>query len=277
MSKKKFAIIGKPLSHSLSPVLHSYWFKKYNINAEYKAYEINDEEIKNLIDRVKNKDLDGLNVTLPYKQRVIPHLNEMINDAKQTNSVNTIFLNEQNKLVGDNTDVFGLQAAYLKNLSLLDNSKTKAIILGAGGVAPSIINALKKSNIKDISLSNRTFDKSLFLKKQFSFINLIKWDECMERLKNYDIIINATSLGLKGGENFKNFPNQIKERSVFIDTIYNPLETDMIKFFKSKNIKTYNGLDMLIYQGQKSFYIWNKINPEIDDNLISLLERKISC
>ena len=99
----------------------------------------------------------------------------------------------------------------------------------------------------------------------------------MERLKNYDIIINATSLGLKGGENFKNFPNQIKERSVFIDTIYNPLETDMIKFFKSKNIKTYNGLDMLIYQGQKSFYIWNKINPEIDDNLISLLERKISC
>ncbi len=276
MKKKTFAIIGKPLSHSLSPVLHNYWFKKYNIEANYEAFEINDSDIEKVLEKIKKRELSGINVTLPYKQKVIPYLSEMINDAKLTNSVNTIFLDHNDNLVGDNTDVFGLQAAYLKNLSLLDNSLVKALILGAGGVAPSIINALNKSNIKNISLTNRTHEKSLFLKKQFPYINLIKWGEYQSKIINFDIIINATSLGLKNGENFDKFPNDIKEKSVYIDTVYNPLDTEMIKHFKSRNIKTYNGLDMLIYQGQKSFYIWNKINPEIDEELISLLEKQIS-
>ena len=163
MNKKKFAIIGNPIGHSLSPILHNYWFKKYKINAEYSLLEIKEDEIKNVIEKIRNKIIHGVNVTLPYKQKVIALLDQHINDAKESGSVNTIYLNEEKKVVGENTDVYGLQAAYFKKI--IDNNalKKKALIIGAGGVSPSVIVALTKSNISDITLINRTYDKCLFL------------------------------------------------------------------------------------------------------------------
>ena len=115
------------------------------------------------------------------------------------------------------------------------------------------------------------------MKKKFPFIDILNLNEVPQRISEFDIIINATSLGLKNGEQFNINLDGLTDKSIFIDTIYNPLETKIIKHLKGKNIKTFNGLDMLIYQGQKSFYIWNKINPEIDDELIQLLENRIKC
>ena len=275
MNKKIYCIIGNPLSHSLSPTLHNYWFKKYDINAEYKILEISENEINQTLKKVKNKEIAGINITLPYKQKVIPFLQELINDSKHTNSVNTVYLDKSEKLVGDNTDVFGLQAGYLKEINLKEIKLKKVLVLGAGGVAPSVILALNKSNLNNISLTNRTFEKSLFLKKRFPSLKLLKWEDYHKSIKDYDIIINATSLGLKNGENFNQLFGSCKSSLVYIDTIYNPYETKMIKHLKNQNIKTYNGLDMFMYQGQKSFYLWHKINPEIDDELVNLLISKI--
>ena len=165
MKKIKFAIIGSPISHSLSPIMHNYWFKKYNIDAEYDLLDINKSEIQSVMDKIKNKEIKGINVTLTYKNSVISFLSKTINDANETHSVNTIMLDEKNNLIGENTDVFGFQAAYLKSIPNQDTRNKKVLILGAGGVAPSIILALLKSKIKDITLSNRTHEKSLFLKK----------------------------------------------------------------------------------------------------------------
>tara|TARA_A100000164_G_C21820543_1_gene730115 strand:- start:145 stop:975 length:831 start_codon:yes stop_codon:yes gene_type:complete len=275
MSKKKFLIIGNPLNHSLSPVLHEYWFRKYNIKAEYLLSEIKESEIGVVLDKIKNDEISGINITLPYKKKVIPFLHKIVNDAKLTGSVNTIFKDEENNLIGENSDVYGLQAGYLNKI--VDNEKRgkKALVLGAGGVAPSVIVSLKKSKIDLIYLSNRTYEKSLFLKKQFPFLQIIKWPELESKTGDFDIIVNATSLGLKNSQDFNFLFENYKKDLIFIDTIYNPKETKMIKHLKSKNIKTYNGLDMFIYQGQKSFYFWHKINPEIDNDLIELLESKI--
>ena len=277
MKKKVFKIIGNPISHSLSPALHSYWFAKYKIAADYKQHEIKESEIEVTLNDVRDGKIDGLNVTLPFKQKVIPYLDILINDAKSTNSVNTIFMSKEGKLTGDNTDVYGMQAAYLKDITLNSNRSTKAIVIGAGGVAPSIIFALKKTDIKKVYIANRTREKAIFMKKKFPFIDILNLNEVPQRISEFDIIINATSLGLKNGEQFNINLDGLTDKSIFIDTIYNPLETKIIKHLKGKNIKTFNGLDMLIYQGQKSFYIWNKINPEIDDKLIQLLENKIRC
>ena len=277
MKKKVFKIIGNPISHSLSPALHSYWFAKYKIAADYKQHEIKESEIEVTLNDVRDGKIDGLNVTLPFKQKVIPYLDILINDAKSTNSVNTIFMSKEGKLTGDNTDVYGMQAAYLKNITLNSNRSTKAIVIGAGGVAPSIIFALKKTDIKKVCIANRTREKAIFMKKKFPFIDILNLNEVPQRISEFDIIINATSLGLKNGEQFNINLDGLTDKSIFIDTIYNPLETKIIKHLKGKNIKTFNGLDMLIYQGQKSFYIWNKINPEIDDELIQLLENRIKC
>ena len=276
MSKIKFAIIGDPISHSLSPILHNYWFKKYQLNAEYSLLNIKPDEIEKTIDKVKKKEIRGINVTLPYKRSVIPFLSKTINDANQTHSVNTILLDENESIIGENTDVFGFQAAYLKSISELEKKNKRVLILGAGGVAPSIILALIKSNFNKISLSNRTYEKSLFLKKKFPVINIIKWEDYINKFDEFDIVINATSLGLTKGNDFKDKVIKFKKSLIYIDTIYNPSQTKMIKHFKLSNIKTYNGLSMFIYQGQKSFYLWNKINPEVDDDLLKLLESKLN-
>ena len=273
MKKKLFAIIGDPIAHSLSPVLHNYWFDKYKIDADYSLLNIKEKDIESIVTKIRNKELSGLNITLPYKQKIIPFIDKLVNDAKSTNSVNTIFLDDTNTLVGENTDVYGLQAAYLKEISDVRNKK--ALVIGAGGVSPSVIFALQKSKINNITIINRTYEKSIFLKKKFSFLNILKWPSLRKEIHSFDIIINATSLGLKNGEDFKfNFDNA-KASMIYIDTIYNPLETKTIKYLKENKIKTFNGLDMFIYQGQKSFYLWNKVKPEIDDKLIDLLISKL--
>ena len=138
--------------------------KKYKLNADYQLLQIKEKEISEVIEKIKKKEIKGVNVTLPYKRAVIPFLSKTVNDAKETHSVNTIMLNNES-VVGENTDVFGFQAAYLKSFSIEEKKNKKVLILGAGGVAPSIILALLKSNISLITLSNRTFEKSFSLKK----------------------------------------------------------------------------------------------------------------
>ena len=275
MTKKTFAIIGKPLTHSLSPTLHGYWNKKYKFDASYQLLEIEEEEIKDVINKIKQKKIAGVNVTLPYKQKVIPYLDKLINDAQKCKSVNTIYLNSEGLIVGDNTDVYGFQAGYLREITDINPNRNKSLIIGAGGVSPSVIFALVKSNINDITVVNRTQEKLLFLKKEFPEIKIMNWQNLEEEIKTYDIIINATSLGLKNNNDFEFMFKNFKKTMIYIDIIYNPLKTKMMKHLEASNVKTYNGLDMFIYQGQKSFYLWNKVNPEIDDGLVELLNSKL--
>ena len=267
---KKFGIIGNPIKHSLSPVLHNYWFEKYSIDANYSIINVKEEnDLQEIINKIRNKEISGINITLPYKQKIVSCVDNLVNDAEVTSSVNTVYLDKEDTVIGENTDVFGLQAAYLKEI---DNaSKKKTLIIGAGGVSPSVILSLQKSGVQEISITNRTIEKCIFLKNKFKKLNIIEWEKLKEQLKNFDIIINATSLGLKGGNDFEFNFEQVKTNLVYIDTIYNPMETKTFKFLKKMDIKVFNGLDMFIYQGQKAFYLWNKVNPEIDEKLLELL------
>ena len=273
MMKKTYAIIGNPVAHSLSPILHNYWFKKYKIDANYSLLNIEENNLESVTQKIRNKELNGINITLPYKQKIIPFIDRLINDAQLTNSVNTIFLDDTNSLVGENTDVFGLQAAYLKEI--INAEKKSALVIGAGGVSPSVIFSLQKSKVKNISIVNRTHDKSSFLKQKFKFLDILDWTSLKDEIKKFDIIINATSLGLKNGNNFNQEFKVIKPNLIYYDIIYNPNETTMIKNFKKKQIQTYNGLEMFIYQGQKSFSLWNEITPELDRNLKNIIESKL--
>ena len=232
--KKKFGIIGNPIKHSLSPVLHNYWFNKYGLDASYSIIEADEKDLKNIINRIRDKELVGINVTLPFKQKIINQTDQIINDAELTGSVNTILL-EGEKIIGENTDVFGLQAAYLKEI---DNCGGKeALVIGAGGVSPSVVLSLKKSGVKKISITNRSNEKCIFLKKKFNYLNILSWDNLGNEIQKFDIIINATSLGLKGGEDFNfNFLNT-KKSVIYIDTIYNPLETKTYNYLKEEGKK----------------------------------------
>ena len=267
MIEKQYGIIGKPLSHSLSPTLHNFWFKKNNSKANYSLIEIEKNQISDIIDKIRAKKLYGVNVTVPYKQEVIPYLDLIINDAKETSSVNTIYLNSENKIVGENTDVYGFEQSFVNKLKKMNLVKKNFLILGAGGVSPSLIYALEKNKIRKIFISNRTFQKAENIKKKFPFIEIILWEKIFQEMANMDVVINATSLGMKNSYDFEISIKDFKSDLIYYDVIYNPFETKLLKYFKEKKVKTFNGLEMFLFQGQKSFSLWNKITPTIDEEL----------
>ena len=159
---KKYLVIGNPIEHSLSPLLHSFWIKKHGINAIYEKKLVKKKQIEKILNDMKENKIQGINVTVPFKKVVIPFLDRLSDTAKKTQSVNTIF-KRQNKLVGDNTDVYGFSEAI--KLTNFDLTNKKALILGAGGVVPSLILALKNMGSSQITLSNRTNEKAENLKK----------------------------------------------------------------------------------------------------------------
>ncbi len=272
-NKKKFLVIGNPIKHSLSPFLHNYWFKKLKLNCEYKKLKINHSKIKNILNEVRRKKIEGLNVTIPFKSRVIKFLNILKGDALKTLSVNTVYL-EKKKLVGDNTDVYGFSYGILKQV------KTKikvAGIIGAGGVTPSIILSLIKRGVKKIYITNRTFSKLKPVKKKFGkIVQPVKWNEYPKVFAKVQILINATSLGLLGYKDLRfNFDIFNKKINV-VDIVYNPENTRFLKDAKKYGHRTFTGLDMFIYQAQRAFFIWNKKNPEVNKDIYKKLRKKIN-
>jgi len=261
---KKYLVIGNPIEHSLSPKLHNHWLKENNIEATYDKKKLNENELKSIISEVKAKKINGINVTVPFKKTVIPFLDELSPEAKETQSVNTIYLQNGN-IIGHNTDIAGFELAI--KYAKFDLNNKKIFILGAGGVAPSIIYALRKMKVSKISLSNRTKEKAEILKNLFKDLEIVEWGERID----FDMIINATSIGLKkeDGLNFDYSANGPDK--YFYDVIYNPKETLFLKRAKLFGNKTENGKMMFIYQAHQSFTIWNKVMPKIDDETIKLI------
>ncbi len=262
---KKYLVIGNPIDHSLSPKLHTYWFKENNIKAVYEKKQANETDIEEIVSEIKNGKIDGINVTVPLKKSVIPFLNELTPVADKTKSVNTIY-KKMNKIIGDNTDVGGFERA-LGNINYSVQGK-KAFILGAGGVAPSIILALKKMGASKIILSNRTKEKAENLKFFFPYLEIINWGDIVK----FDIIINATSLGLKKKDEIKLNYNNIDSNKLFYDVIYNPSNTKFLLKGKELGNQIENGKTMFAYQAQLAFEIWHNIKPKIDKKVLALLE-----
>ena len=261
---KQYLVIGNPINHSLSPNLHNYWLKKNNINGVYDKKKINESDLKNLFFKIRNKEINGINVTVPFKKKVIPYLDNLTSEAENTQSVNTIYLDDE-KLVGHNTDISGFELA-IKDTGY-DVSNKQILILGAGGVVSSIIFALYEMNVSNIFLCNRTKDKAESLKRLYKKLTIINWDEA----SNSDMIINATSVGLKKEDRLNLDFSKFQNAEFFYDVIYNPKETNFLKDARELKKKSENGKKMFIYQAAEAFRIWHKIEPEINNDVMDLL------
>ena len=261
---KKYAVIGNPIDHSLSPILHNHWLKENNINAIYDKIKLEENQIKNFINKIRKKELAGCNVTVPFKKSVIPFLDKLSFEANQTQSVNTIILKDD-LLIGHNTDIVGFQKA-IESLKYTIKDK-RIFILGAGGVTPSIIFALNKMGVSEITISNRTKEKAEKLKEQFQNISITEWG----KLPDFDVIINATSLGLNNETINLDFSN-FKDDKLFYDVIYNPSETNFLKEGKKLGNKIDNGKLMFIYQAFEAFKLWHMIEPQINNETLKLLK-----
>ena len=261
---KKYLVIGNPIEHSLSPLLHNFWIKKHGVNAIYEKKLLEKNDIEKTLNDMRESETEGINVTVPFKKVVIPFLDRLSDTAKKTQSVNTIF-KRQNKLVGDNTDVYGFSEAV--KLTNFDPANKSALILGAGGVVPSVLLALKNMGVDQITLSNRTKEKAINLKKNFPFLKVIDWGETIKS----DLIINATSIGIKQNDEIKLDYTRL-DGQLFYDVIYNPPKTKFLENAKKSGKKTENGKNMFIYQAMKAFQTWHGIKPEINEEVRNLIK-----
>jgi len=273
---KIFGVIGHPIEHSLSPVMHNVVFKEKKINADYFAFDVDD---KNLGDAIYGADalkFCGLNVTIPHKISVMKYLGDVSEEAKLINAVNTIKF-EKGIVTGYNTDGIGAIKAIEKNLN--DGLKGKKIfVFGAGGAARAIIFSALLSDA-EISIYNRTSEKAVLINNEINEklnkgLKVVHLKNLRAELKDSDIIINATSVGM--------FPNvdkcainegDIPEGKVVMDIVYNPIETKFLEFAKKRNCKVIDGVDMLVEQGAEALKIW--LNLEADENLTGIMRKAV--
>ena len=263
---KKYLVIGNPIEHSLSPRLHNYWLNQNKIKAIYDKKLINEKEIENIISQIKTGDITGVNVTVPFKKSVIPYLEKLSPEANSSQSVNTIYL-EDNKIIGHNTDIAGFELSlrYYK----YDVKDKKVLILGAGGVTPSIILGLKKMSASKIILCNRTKSKAENLKKIYNYLDVVNWGDVPE----FDMIVNTTSVGLKKNEEIDINFEKSGQNKFYYDVIYNPRETMFLKKAKEQGNIAENGIMMFVYQAHQAFTIWHKVMPKIDEETLKILTK----
>ena len=232
--------------------------------------KIEQKDLPLIYEKIKKGELEGVNVTLPFKKLILPILDILETSAVQTQSVNTIF-KENGQVIGTNTDWGGFDQTIEKTLSLTEKKlDDKSIfILGAGGVTSSIIYALKKYGGK-IFVSNRTQKKAEELKNLFPEINIIEWGN---KPPKCDIIVNTTSVGLKKSDKINLDFTDYNNNELFVDLIYNPKETSFLKEARLRGNKTINGKLMFLYQAAFAFCYWTKIMPEIDHEVTKFLDK----
>ena len=265
---KKYIVIGNPIAHSLSPLLHNYWIEKNKIKAIYDKKLINKYEIEKIVSELRSEKLHGVNVTVPFKNDVVSFMDNLTKEAEETKSVNTIYL-KNNKIIGHNTDIAGFELA-IRSYGY-DIKKKNIFIFGAGGVVPSIIVALKRMGALRIFLYNRTRTKSENIKKFFNAIEIIEKDNIPE---DVDMLINASSLGINKTDKIDLNYNKIGKNKFYYDVIYNPPKTNFLIEAKKAGNKVENGKKMFIYQAHQAFAIWHNIFPKIDEKIENLLNKR---
>ncbi|MCC7554103.1 MAG: shikimate dehydrogenase [Methanobacteriaceae archaeon] len=259
-------LIGNPVEHSFSPVMHNAAFKELKLNYVYLPFKVEKENLKNVITGANSLNIKGLNVTIPYKIDIIKYLDNLDPIAKLIGAVNTIDLN---RMKGYNTDGIGA----LKAIEEITNIKNKKLVItGAGGASRAISFQFANSAIDELVIINRNEKKAVLLAKEIKNSGLhdnVKYgslSELKNELSNADIFIDTTPIGMDPNINDEPIANSkiLHEDLIVNDIVYNPLETSLIKEAKKVNAKTVSGLKMLIYQGAESFKIWTGEDAPID-------------
>ncbi len=266
-AKRIYGILGFPCQHSLSPLMHNAAFAYLKINAEYKIFEKRPQDLKDFITALSQNDICGLNITVPYKEKVIPFLNTVSPEAELIGAVNTLKVSA-NRLAGFNTD----GAGFLKHLTedLKFNPENKNIaILGAGGASRAVSLYLAQGRPKSISIYDIDKTKLSALVahlKGNSEGSEIKSAGSIEELHipDADLLVNATPVGMKESDPVLVDGNLLKSDLLVYDLIYNPKETKLLKSAKEKGARISNGLGMLLYQGVLAFEIWTGQSAPIE-------------
>ena len=273
--RKNVCIIAWPAAHSRSPLIHNYWIKQHNLNAEYKREAVPPEKLTEFLTHLREHGYIGGNVTVPHKQAAMA-LSEPDERAKAVGAANTLWYDD-GKLRSTNTDVEG----FLANLDAAtpgwDRGLETAAVLGAGGGARAVVFALIQRSVGRIYVINRTIERVDALKKKFGArVHAARWDETTGLLGGAGLLVNTTTLGMVGQP-----PLEINLRCpaslVVADLVYAPLETGLLKLARERGLRTADGLGMLLHQAVRGFERWFGIRPEVTPELRALVEADLGA
>ncbi len=268
-------VMGSPISHSLSPRLHGYWIKKYNLDASYTAWEVKPEKLMATIEGLKQDCATrgdvfrGCNLTIPLKETIVEQVDELEDAAQAIGAVNTVVLDAEGRLAGRNTDGIGFTDNLAAEIDLGHFAGGTALVLGAGGAARAILYALNQMGFAKILLVNRTRARAETLAKEMQNmpIEVADWDLRAALVSQADLIVNTTSLGMRGQAPLDISLQNLKAGAVVTDIVYTPLETDLLKNARAKGHIAIDGLGMLLHQAKAGFEAWFGVKPEVDEAL----------
>lgn len=272
----RFGLIGFPIKQSLSPWIHENFLKRVNMQGDYSLIEIDPENnFKEEIDKLKTKELDGFNVTVPYKQKIIPYLDNIDMEAEKIGAVNTV-VHKEGKWFGYNTDGKG----YIRSLenkfpNAFARKDVRVLIVGAGGAARGIYYAFVTKGIKHIDITNRTLESAKDIAElalSSTSTSILSLTEAEKKVHQYDVIIQTTSVGMKPEKQTSIMSlDGIKKDSIISDIVYQPIETAFLKQARTLGAAIHYGHTMLLYQAQYAFEIWtnkrvpmNKMDKELE-------------
>jgi len=276
MTLKKACVIGHPVSHSRSPLIHGYWLKLYGLEGSYGREDIAPDTFKEFIAKRFRETYVGANVTLPHKEDVYRLLDQAQPFAQKLKAANTIWF-ENGKLIGGNTDSFGFLANLDQLASGWDQGLNKAVVLGAGGAAASILAALIERGANEIVIVNRSADKARILADRFpeATIRISSFEDIHSALSKADVLVNTTSLGMVGQPDLEIDLTPLPTDALVTDIVYVPLETPLLKLARQHGNRTVDGLGMLLHQARPGFERWFGQAPEVTDELRGLIENDI--
>ena len=272
----RFGLLGYRISYSLSPIIHNTVFKSLGFNAIYELIDVKPEEFNQKIQDIF-RNYHGFNITIPYKVVITQYVNSLSNEAYVTGSVNTVKIENQ-VIQGFNTDVFGIYKSIIDNR--IDLNRLKVLILGAGGVARSVIYVMNLFNVSKIIIVNRTLERALEVRnwfKRFEIeVEVYPWDKRFELCNKTDVIINCTPIGTLSSES--PLPDYcIQSNHIVIDLVYRPRITQLLKYAIRKGCKIVDGISILIYQALKADEIWlnrdDIIRKDIFEKILNVLKQ----
>ncbi len=268
-------VIGDPIHHTRSPLIHEYWIKKNNINCFYIPLNVKSYELEKKLNFIKELEFCGLNVTIPHKENIMQFADEVLESAKIIGAANTIYF-KNGKIVADNSDTYGFYQSILKNFPKYNFKKEKVLIFGSGGASRAVTSVFLKENVPEIRIINRNRENAEKVREDLSRkIKVYDWYDFSSALSDVTTIVNTTSLGNFGSEKFSINLKGVRRNGIAIDLVYNPLKTSFMKQAEKENLKVINGIDMLIYQAKKGFQKWFRNTPTYTPELRQLIENSI--
>ncbi len=265
--KANTGVIGHPISHSKSPIIHNYWLKKYGIEGQYVAIDIPCEDLKSRVQQLINESYRGFNVTVPHKESILELCDTIDDTAAKIGAVNTVTIKD-GKLEGRNTDAFGFIENIKQNAANFDFKGKTVTVLGAGGAARAVIYGLLGQGVSKIYLCNRTPQKAEKLLQHFTNLELTPWCSKIKSLYESNLLVNTTSLGMQGQPSLEIDLLDLPQNAVVCDIVYNPLITPLLSAAKARGNPIVTGIGMLLHQARPAFEAWYGVMPEVDDELL---------